>query len=179
MAKTAHRVNQANSVARMVLAKIVSRERSPPAKLASSANPAVLVNTEICLAWKRAIQPPRDTMQQEQGIQRQLNARKTNGLEKEHRPATNAHVRKAKNEFVSWLYIYHVLFLLHRAYGSFLFIAGTVASSGLTQCNDIDECLRNHRCPADSQCVNKKKDKDSAEDEAGFICKCAVGFQGR
>ena len=118
-------------------------------------------------------------MQQEKGIQNKLDAAKTSGLELAHRPATIAHVRKAKSEFVTLLYIYHVLFLLQRAYRSFFFVAGTVASSGLTKCNDIDECLGDHGCPGHSQCVNKVKTKDSAEGEAGYFCKCAVGFQGR
>ena len=93
-------------------------------------------------------------MQQEKGIQNKLDAAKTSGLELAHRPATIAHVRKAKSEFVT---------LLQRAYRSFFFVAGTVASSGLTKCNDIDECLGDHGCPGHSQCVNKVKTKGSED----------------
>ena len=78
LSKTAHRVEKARSVLKMVPAR-----------------PAPLVPSKLRLVEERAI-----------------NATKTNGRVLEHRFARNAHVRLAKNEFVSLLYIYDFLFLL-------------------------------------------------------------------
>jgi len=82
----AHRVEKANSVLKMVLAKTVAWERSRPTPLAARAHPAPLVPSKLWLAEKRAIQSRRDSMQQEKGIQNKLDAAKTSGLELAHRP---------------------------------------------------------------------------------------------